>query len=56
MIPKPVLSEYVKLISKGTIKQNNLPFEFTIGFEMEQKERTDMIVKALRDYLHKYYT
>jgi hypothetical protein len=26
MLPKPVLSEYVKLISKGTIKQSNLPF------------------------------
>ncbi len=37
MVPKPVLTEYIKLISKGTIKQSNLPFEFTISFESEQK-------------------
>jgi len=37
MIPKPVLTEYVKLISKGIVKQSNLPFEFTIAFDCEAK-------------------
>jgi hypothetical protein len=26
MVPRPVLTEYAKLISQGTIKQSNLPF------------------------------
>jgi len=40
MVPRPFLTEYIKLISKGIVKQNNLPFEFTISFEMEQKDKT----------------
>ena len=56
MIPKPVLSEYVKLISSGKVKQNNLPFEFTISFEMEQKDKGSLILKSLKNYIHKYYS
>lgn len=56
MIPKPVLSEYVKLISSGKIKQNNLPFEYTIGFELEQRDKIDYVIKSIKNFLHKYYT
>ena len=56
MVPKPVLSEYIKLVSSGKIKQNNLPFEFTISFEMEQKDKGSFIIKSLKDYQHKYYS
>lgn len=56
MVPKPVLTEYIKLISKGIVKQNNLPFEFTISFEMEQKDKTELIIKSLKEFLHKYYS
>ena len=48
MVPKPVLSEYVKLISKGIVKQSNLPFEFTISYEVEQKEKGDVINKSIK--------
>lgn len=33
IIPKPCLTEYIKLVTKGIIKRTNLPFEFTIAFE-----------------------
>lgn len=56
MIPKPVLTEYAKMIAKGTIKQSNLPFEFTISFDADQKEKVDLILKGLKQYLHKYYS
>ena len=56
MIPKPVLSEYIKLISSGKIKQNNLPFEFTISFDMEQKDKGSLIIKSLKDFVHKFYS
>lgn len=56
MLPKPILSEYVKLISSGKVKQTNLPFEFTISFEVEQRDKIDLILKSLNNYLHKYYT
>lgn len=56
MVPKPVLSEYVKLISSGKIKQANLPFEFTISFELEQKEKTELVNKSLKNFVHKYYS
>ena len=56
MIPKPILSDYVKLISSGKIKQNNLPFEFTIAFEMEQRDKGSLIIKSLKDYTHQYYS
>ncbi len=56
MIPKPILSEYIKLISSGKIKQSNLPFEFTITFELEQRDKGDLILKSLSGFLHKYYS
>lgn len=55
MIPKPTLSEYVAKISKGEIKRANLPFEFTISFESETKDRSDFILRTLKPYIHKYY-
>ena len=55
MIPKPCLSEYIKQVSKGTIKRNNLPFEFTIKFECSQKDKAELLLRALSGYKHRYY-
>lgn len=55
MIPKPCLSEYIKQVSKGYIKRTNLPFEYTIKFDGESKEKAETITKSLKPYLHKYY-
>lgn len=55
LIPKPTLSDYAKGIAKGTIKQNNLPFEFTIGFDCDQKTKLDNLLNAIKAYKHAYY-
>jgi hypothetical protein len=55
MIPKPCLSEYIKQVAKGYIKRTNLPFEYTVKFDGEAREKVDIILKSLKDYLHKYY-
>ena len=55
MIPKPCLSEYIKQVTKGYIKRTNLPFEYTVKFDGEAREKVDIILKSLKDYLHKYY-
>lgn len=44
------------MIAKGTIKQSNLPFEYTISFESEQKEKSTLIIKSMKDFIHKYYS
>ena len=55
MIPKPTLSEYITKITKGEIKRANLPFEFTVSFECENKDKSDLILRTLKPYIHKYY-
>jgi hypothetical protein len=40
MIPKPTLSDYISKIANGEVKRANLPFEFTISFESEQKDKS----------------
>ena len=55
MIPKPCLSEYIKQIGKGYIKRTSLPFDYTIKFDGEPKERVEGILRSLKPFLHKYY-
>lgn len=55
MIPKPCLTEYIKQISKGIIKRTSLPFEYTIKFDGDTKERLDPILRSLKNFLHQYY-
>lgn len=56
MVPNPILSEYIKKVTKGEIKRTNLPFEYTIKFDYEPKERTDSVIRSLKTtYLHKFY-
>lgn len=55
MIPKPCLSEYIQQVSKGTIKRSNIPFEYTIRFDGETRQKSDQILKSLKLFLHKYY-
>lgn len=56
MIPKPCLSEYIKQVAKGYIKRTGLPFEYTIKFDGELRERTEVVLKTLKDeHLHQFY-
>lgn len=55
MVPKPPLTDYIKQVSKGYIKRSNLPFEYTIKFEMISKDKADGVLSCLKNFKHKYY-
>ena len=54
MVPKPCLSDYIKQIAKGYIKRT-LPFEYTIKFDAEPREKVEVILRSLKPFLHQYY-